>query len=134
MHCPEISYQFSPFFERRFPIYGEAIRKKCNEKDACNFQQGQFFVGGFIDCNNTTIAKPDAGPDRPDPKDQDDQVLLLVGFRKDQVLHLVSLSRVVTVDETTYGRLALLKVKSIFLIALFTDCFCIHWKPGLKKS
>ena len=53
------------FFEPRFPIYAEAIRKKCNEKGACNFQQCQFFVAAFIDCNNTKIARPGAGPDRP---------------------------------------------------------------------
>ena len=61
----KFSNQCLSFFEPRFPIYAEAIRKKCNEKGACNFQQGQLFVAAFIDCNNTKIARPGAGPDRP---------------------------------------------------------------------
>ena len=63
----KFSNQSLSFFEPRFPIYAEAIRKKVNEKGPCNFQQGQFVVACFIDCNNTKIARPGAGPDGPGP-------------------------------------------------------------------
>ena len=58
----KLSNQCLTFFENRFPLYAEAIRVRCNEKGGTNFAPNQFFIVGFIDCTNTGVARPGAGP------------------------------------------------------------------------
>ena len=61
----KLSNKCLTFFEPRFSMYAEAIRKKCNLKGGTQFVEIEFFVCGFIDCNNTGVARAGAGPLHP---------------------------------------------------------------------
>ena len=58
----KLSNQCLSFFEPRFSRYAEAIRIKCNEAGGTEFAKGHFYISSFIDCNNTGVARPGAGP------------------------------------------------------------------------
>jgi hypothetical protein len=45
------------FFERRFPQYAVGVAQVVNAKGPCNFVLELFRVMGFIDCNNTGVAR-----------------------------------------------------------------------------
>ena len=55
------------FFEHRFPRYAAGIAGVVNEKGPCAFVPDEFRIVGFIDCNNTGVARAGAGPAAPGP-------------------------------------------------------------------